>query len=70
MVLKYCFANNSGEILIPESAVKALAEVFLPDIVAFFETEEGREEFAKWMAEKVEHSKTADNAENICPEDK
>ena len=63
MVLKYCLTNNSGEISVSESAVKALADVFLPDIVAFFETEEGREEFTKWKAEKDRHLKTADNNE-------
>lgn len=38
---------------IPIEAIEALANCLLPDILEFFESEEGRQEFEKW---KQEHS--------------
>lgn len=37
--------------LIPDRAVKSLAQTFLPDIIAFYETDEGKAEFEKWKRE-------------------
>ena len=33
---------------IPEDEIEALAKCFLPDILEFFESEEGRQEFEQW----------------------
>ncbi|MDE6456022.1 MAG: hypothetical protein K2L38_09000 [Dysosmobacter sp.] len=35
---------------IPKHEVDALARVLLPEIQAFFESEEGQKEFAEWKA--------------------
>ena len=40
-----------GEV-VPEHILKAIAAEFLPAIRAFFETEEGKREFAEWKAER------------------
>lgn len=48
--------KNENEInidKIPKEAVKDLASTFLPDIIAFLESEEGRKEF-----ENCKHNKT------------
>ena len=37
---------------IPVHEVDALARVLLPEIQAFFESEEGQREFAEWKAEQ------------------
>ena len=37
---------------IPKSELESLARCFLPDIQAFFETEEGKKEYEKWKAEQ------------------
>ena len=37
---------------IPAHEVEALARVLLPEIQAFFESEEGQREFAEWKAAK------------------
>lgn len=37
---------------IPLHEVEALARVLLPEIQAFFESEEGQREFAGWNAQK------------------
>lgn len=36
---------------IPESVYEELARCFLPDIIAFFESEEGKQEYENWMKE-------------------
>ena len=37
---------------IPKHELEALARCFLPDIQAFFESEEGQREFAEWKAQQ------------------
>ena len=37
---------------IPDHEIEALARCFLPDIIAYFESEEGKAEFAAWKAEQ------------------
>lgn len=37
---------------IPYHEVEALARVLLPEIQAFFESEEGQREFAEWKAKQ------------------
>ncbi len=39
---------------ISEDEIEALAKCFLPDILDFFESEEGRQEFEKWKKEQSE----------------
>ena len=45
---------------IPYHEVEALARVLFPEIQAFFESEEGQQEFAKWKAQQ-EQCKTNQN---------
>ncbi len=40
---------------IPEDEIEALAKCFLPDILEFFESEEGRKEFEQWKREQAEN---------------
>ena len=42
-------ANNSG---IPPHAIEAIARCILPDIIAYYETEEGQREFREWKAKR------------------
>ena len=42
--------NRSG---IPEHAIETVARCILPDIRAFYESEEGRREFAEWKARQA-----------------
>ena len=37
--------NNSG---IPQHIIESIARCFLPDIIAYYETEEGQREFREW----------------------
>lgn len=50
--------NNSG---IPQHEIEYIAQCILPDIIAFYESEEGQREFQEWKAqheaEKAEGTK-------------
>ncbi len=41
--------NNSG---IPEREIEIIARCVYPDIVAFFESDEGQSKFAEWKAQR------------------
>ena len=37
---------------IPKHEIDTLAKTFLPEIIAFFETEEGKKEFEEWKRQR------------------
>ena len=37
---------------IPQYQIEAIARCLMPDILAFYESEEGQREFAKWKAQR------------------
>ena len=41
--------NNSG---IPQHEIEHIARCILPDILAHYESEEGRREFREWLAQR------------------
>lgn len=41
----------------PEHEIEALAKCLLPEILEYFESEEGMNEFEKWKKEKAEEKK-------------
>ena len=49
--------DKRGELGIPKDKVEAIAEMILPDIVAFFQTEEGKKVFEEWKKEQQEKQK-------------
>lgn len=51
--LKYkILGNDMGECKVPDSVIDSFSRLFLPDIQAFFETEEGLKAYEEWKAEK------------------
>ena len=44
--------DKHGECDIPEDLIKEIARCLVPDIIAFFETEEAKREFEEWKAEQ------------------
>ncbi len=44
---------------IPKHELEAIVRTFLPDIIAFFQSEEGRKEFQEWKQEQ-EHKRQQD----------
>lgn len=57
--IKYMLRDRSGECSVPKHILQAIVEDMLPDIRAFFESEEGKREFEEWKA-KQKSSKTND----------
>lgn len=53
--------DKRGELGIPKDKVEAIAEMFLPDIIAFFQTDEGKKVFEKWKKEQVNKEKSIKN---------
>lgn len=43
---------------IPNEELKTIARCFLPDIIAFFESEEGKREFDEWEQQKEKEEKS------------
>lgn len=41
--------NNSGT---PQHAIESIARCILPDILAYYESEEGQREFREWKAKR------------------
>lgn len=44
---------------IPKHVLKSIVATMLPDIIAFFETEEGRREFEEWKVEREREKNSA-----------
>ena len=55
-------ANNSG---IPQHAIEAIARCILPDIIAYYETEEGQREFREWKTKRDAEQMEGKKGENI-----
>ena len=51
MARKKKLINNTS---IPQREIEIIARCILPDIIAFYESEEGQREFAEWKAQQAE----------------
>ena len=49
--------NNSD---IPQHQIEAIARCIMPDILAFYESEEGQREFAEWKKQREAESQEAE----------
>ena len=45
-------SNSDGACDIPDKVIKEIARCLVPDIIAFFETEEAKREFEAWKIEQ------------------
>ena len=53
LLLKYFFfGNKKAKCTIPREALESFARTILPDIIAFFETEEGNWQYEEWLKEE------------------
>ena len=50
--------NNSD---IPQHVIESIARCILPDIIAYYQSEEGQREFAEWQAKQASDSEKKDN---------
>ena len=49
--------DKRGELGIPKDKVEAIAEMILPDIIAFFQTDEVKKVFEEWKKDQEEKQK-------------
>jgi hypothetical protein len=54
--------DKHGECDIPDDLIKEIARCLVPDIIAFFETEEAKREFEAWKTEQ--EKKNSNKAKN------
>ena len=54
--------NNSG---IPQHVIESIARCILPDIIAYYETEEGQRQFQEWKAMQEAEQTEGKNGEEI-----
>ena len=54
--------NNSG---IPQHIIESIARCILPDIIAYYETEEGQRQFQEWKAMQEAERTEGKNGEEI-----
>lgn len=52
--------NNSD---IPQHQIEAIARCIMPDILAFYESEEGQREFAEWKKQREAERQEAETKE-------
>ena len=50
--IKYTFRDRSAECDVPKYILQAIVDDMLPDIRAFFESEEGKKGFARWKEQQ------------------
>ena len=62
MRLKKKPVNNSG---IPQHIIESIARCILPDIIAYYETEEGLRQFQEWKAMQEAEKTEGKNGEEI-----
>ena len=54
--------NNSG---IPQHIIESIARCILPDIIAYYETEESQRQFQEWKAMQEAEKTEGKNGEEI-----
>lgn len=59
--------NNSG---IPQHEIENIARILLPDILAYYESEEGQREFAEWKAARDAAKRTRTATTRTPPDDR
>lgn len=50
--LKYAVRSRSASSVVPKDVLEAIVDTMMPDIRAFFESEEGQREFEEWKANR------------------
>ena len=50
--LRFSWKSKKAELVLSDEIVESIVDLMLPDIIAFFETEEGRKEFEEWKLEQ------------------
>ncbi|MBR5718786.1 MAG: hypothetical protein IKX16_07190 [Clostridia bacterium] len=61
--MRYVFRERRAECNVPKHVLQAIVDDMMPDIRAFFESEEGKREFEEWKKEREKKTKDFENNE-------
>lgn len=50
--LRFTWKSKKAELVLSDEIVESIVDLMLPDIISFFESEEGKKEFEEWKAEQ------------------
>ena len=50
--LRFTWKSTRAELALSDEIVESIVDLMLPDIISFFESEEGKKEFEEWKAER------------------
>ena len=51
--LRFTWESTRAELALSDEIVESIVDLMLPDIISFFESEEGKKEFEEWKAEQA-----------------
>ena len=51
--LRFTWKSKKTELVLSDEIVESIVDLMLPDIISFFESEEGKKEFEEWKAEQA-----------------
>ena len=54
--IKHILRDNHGEFNLPEHVIREIAQSLIPDLIEFYQSEKGQEEFKKYLEEKNKKS--------------
>ena len=54
--IKYIFRDRRAECDVPKHVLQAIVDDMMPDIRAFFESEEGKLEFEEWKSDRADNN--------------
>ncbi|MBQ7669740.1 MAG: hypothetical protein IJS45_03350 [Clostridia bacterium] len=60
--MRYVLSERRAECNVPKHVLQAIVDDMMPDIRAFFESEEGKREFEEWKIEKEKKLTSQENA--------
>ena len=52
--LRFTWKNTKAELVLSDEIVESIVDLMLPDIISFFESEEGKKEFEEWKEKQAE----------------
>ena len=59
--LRFTWKSKKAELVLSDEIVESIVDLMLPDIISFFESEEGKKEFEEWKKEYMKGKTSYEN---------
>ncbi len=59
--LRFTWKSTKAELVLSDEIVESIVDLMLPDIISFFESEEGKKEFEEWKKEYMKGKTSYEN---------